>query len=156
MARRTCPRARGCSTGRAAELKASGIDVGGHTVNRVALVNVPVAQARAEVQGCRDDIARHLGAVPHHFAYPNCYYSTVVRGLVADTGFETAVTGPQRPTGAAFDAFTLRRKMLCENSTLGLGYSSALARCHFDDVFSTLKLRRREVYERAATPVSAR
>jgi peptidoglycan/xylan/chitin deacetylase (PgdA/CDA1 family) len=130
------------------ELQASGVDVAGHTVNHVALVNVPLGRAASEVRGCRDDIARNLGAPPRHFSYPNCYFSPAIRKVVADAGFATAVTGAQRAAGP-FDPYAIPRRSVCEDSTRGLvGYSSALARCHFDGVFAALRLRRSAGFER--------
>jgi peptidoglycan/xylan/chitin deacetylase (PgdA/CDA1 family) len=126
-----------------ADLKAAGIDVGGHTVHHVELVNVPLARARAEIQGCRRDIAERLGSPPRHFAYPNGYYTPQVREAVADTGFVSAVTGQDRARHRGADVFALKRRVLWEASTAGpWGFSSALAACYFDDTFAVLGLQR--------------
>jgi peptidoglycan/xylan/chitin deacetylase (PgdA/CDA1 family) len=120
-------------------MQAGGVDVGGHTVNHVALANVALSRARAEIEGCRDQIAARLGEPPRHFAYPNGYYTARVRGAVADAGFASAVTTEDLENRRRGDLFTLKRKTIWENSTLGATrYSAALAACNLDGVFGAL------------------
>jgi peptidoglycan/xylan/chitin deacetylase (PgdA/CDA1 family) len=130
-------------------LKAAGVDVGGHTVNHVALANVPAGRARAEIEGCRRDIAEHLGEAPRHFAYPNGYYTPRVRALVEESGFASAVTTEDVENRRTGELFTLKRKTIWENSTLGARhYSAALAACNLDGVFSAFGWHRGERGER--------
>lgn len=130
-------------------LRAAGVEVGGHTVNHVALHAVSLGRARAEIEGCRDDLVRHLGEAPRHFAYPNGYHTPRARALVAAAGFAAAVTTEDVENRRGGDPFTLRRKTLWENSTLGARrYSRALAACNLDGVFGALGLRRAERGER--------
>jgi peptidoglycan/xylan/chitin deacetylase (PgdA/CDA1 family) len=118
---------------------AGGIEVAGHTVNHAALSNLPLARARAEVRGCFEDIASHLGDPPRHFAYPNGYYTAAVRNAVSDAGFVSAVTTEDTENRRGGDLFTLKRKTVWENSTLGaVSYSPALAACNLDGVFGAL------------------
>ena len=125
------------------ELAAAGLDVGGHSVLHAALPNLPLADAIREVEGCRDDIAAHLGRPPRHFAYPNGFHSPAIRSAVRAAGFETGSTTDDRENVRGCDPYALRRKVLWEGSTLGpLGYSEALATCSFDGVFGALKLHR--------------
>ncbi len=125
------------------ELAAAGIEAGGHSVNHAVLPNLPIAEARREIEGCRDAIAARLGRAPRHFAYPNGYHSPTVRRAVRDAGFETGSTTEDRENLRGCDLFALRRKVLWESSTLGpLGYSEALATCSFEGVFSALRLTR--------------
>jgi peptidoglycan/xylan/chitin deacetylase (PgdA/CDA1 family) len=124
-------------------LDAAGIDIGGHSVNHAVLANLPLAEARREVAGCRDQIAERLGRPPRHFAYPNGYHTPRVRRLVAEEGFEAAVTTEDRENVRGGELHAVRRKVLWENSTLGpLGYSGALAACSFEGVFHALGLSR--------------
>jgi len=130
-------------------LQAAGVDVGGHTVHHVALANVPLARARAEIERCREEIAARLGAPPRHFAYPNGYYSARIRRAVADAGFTSAVTTEDLENRRRGDLFTLKRKTLWENSTLGATqYSAALAACNLDGVFGALGWQRPVTGER--------
>ena len=45
-----------------AELRAAGMDVGGHTVNHAVLSNLPLPAARHEIVGCHEMIAERLGS----------------------------------------------------------------------------------------------
>ncbi len=122
-------------------LEAAGVDVGGHSVNHAVLANVPIADARREIAGCREQLAERLGRPPRHFAYPNGYHTPAVRRAVAEAGFETAVTTEDRENVRGGELHAIRRKVLWENSTLGpLGYSPTLAACAFDGVFQALGL----------------
>jgi peptidoglycan/xylan/chitin deacetylase (PgdA/CDA1 family) len=120
-------------------LQAGGIEIGGHTVHHVALSNVALSRARAEIVGCRDEIASRLGEAPRHFAYPNGLHTKRVRDLVASAGFVSAVTTEDLENRRGGDPFTLRRKTMWENSSLGATrYSPAVAACNLDGVFGAL------------------
>ncbi|HET8541367.1 MAG TPA: polysaccharide deacetylase family protein [Anaeromyxobacter sp.] len=134
-------------------LDAAGVEVGGHSVRHAALPNLPLAEARREIAGCRDQLAERLGKRPRHFAYPNGYHTPAVRRAVAEAGFETGVTTEDRENLRGADPFALRRKVLWENSTRGpLGYSPALAACAFDGVFHALGVARAVDGERTDAP----
>ena len=131
------------------DLEAGGVEVGGHTVNHVALVNVSPERARAEIQGCQRDLAVHLGERPRHFAYPNGYHSPVIRRAVGEAGFASAVTTEDVENRRGGDLFALKRKTIWENSTLGAtSYSASLAACNLDGVFGALGLQRASTGER--------
>jgi peptidoglycan/xylan/chitin deacetylase (PgdA/CDA1 family) len=124
-------------------LQAAGVDVGGHTVGHAVLANLSLAAARREVEGCRDQIAAHLGAPPLHFAYPNGYHTPAVRDLVRTAGFQGAVTIEDEENRHEGDPFARKRKVLWENTTLGaVGWSSSVATCNLGGVFSALGLSR--------------
>lgn len=132
-----------------AELRAAGMDVGGHTVNHAVLSNLPLAAARREIVGCHEMIAERLGQPPLHFAYPNGYYTPAVRRAVAEAGFQTGLTTEDRENARGGDPYAMSRKVLWENSTLGpLSYSAALAICNLDSVFHALGLARHVSGER--------
>jgi peptidoglycan/xylan/chitin deacetylase (PgdA/CDA1 family) len=121
------------------ELEANGIEVGGHTVSHAVLPNLPLARAQAEIAGCFEQLVAGLGHAPRHFAYPNGYYTPSIRRLVAEAGFAAALTTEDAENRRGGDAFALKRKVLWENSTLGLaGYSPALAACNLEGVFQAL------------------
>jgi peptidoglycan/xylan/chitin deacetylase (PgdA/CDA1 family) len=121
-------------------LDAGGVDVGGHTVSHAVLSNLPLSRARREIAGCRDALLSRLGRAPRHFAYPNGYHTPAVRRLVAEHGFDAAVTTEDRENVRGGDPLALRRKMIWENTTLGPhGYSPALATCNLEGVFTALR-----------------
>jgi peptidoglycan/xylan/chitin deacetylase (PgdA/CDA1 family) len=124
-------------------LQAAGVDVGGHTVHHAALCNVSRDRMMAEIRGCREDIAAHLGAPPRHFAYPNGFYTASARRAVQDCGFASAVTTEDLENRRGGDLLTLKRKTMWENSSLGpVRYSAALAACQLDGVFGALRWQR--------------
>lgn len=124
-------------------LDSAGLDVGGHSVSHAVLTNLPLTEARREVEGCRDALAEHLGKRPRHFAYPNGYHGPAIRRLVADAGFEAGLTTEDEENVRGGDPYRLRRKVLWENTTRGpRGYSAALATCNLEGVFSALGLAR--------------
>jgi peptidoglycan/xylan/chitin deacetylase (PgdA/CDA1 family) len=132
-------------------LAASGVDIGGHTVRHAVLPNLAPCDARREIAGCRDAIARRLGRAPRLFAYPNGYHTPALRRAVAALGFEAAVTTEDRENVRGGDPLALRRKMVWENTTLGpRGYSPALATCNLEGVFGALGLARAVAGERLA------
>jgi peptidoglycan/xylan/chitin deacetylase (PgdA/CDA1 family) len=135
------------------ELAASGMEIGGHSVNHAVLTNLPLAEARREIAGCSSAIAERLGRAPLHFAYPNGYHSPAVRQAVKEAGFESAATTEDRENVHGGDPFLLRRKVLWEKTTHGpLGFSTALAACTFDGVFQALRLARAVPGERPDGP----
>jgi peptidoglycan/xylan/chitin deacetylase (PgdA/CDA1 family) len=76
-------------------LAAEGFDVGAHTRTHPILSRVAGEQLRVEVEGCRDQIERELGAPVRHFAYPNGRredYTRETVEAVARAGYVAAVT----------------------------------------------------------------
>ncbi len=141
------------SWGELRALQAEGVDVGGHTVDHVALANVTLSRARAEIRGCREEIASRLSEPPRHFAYPNGAYTPRVREAVARAGFTSAVTTEDVENRRGGDLFALKRKTIWENSTLGARcYSEALAACNLDGVFGALGWQRAAKGERPDRP----
>ncbi len=130
-------------------LKAGEVDVGGHTVHHAMLANIPRARVEAEVRGCRDDIASHLGDPPRHFAYPNGYYTPTAQRVLAACGFVSAVTTEDVENRCGGDLLSLKRKTVWENSTLGpIRYNSAVAAVYIDNVFGVLGLKKSHSGER--------
>ncbi|HEY6099739.1 MAG TPA: polysaccharide deacetylase family protein [Anaeromyxobacter sp.] len=137
-------------------LDGAGVDIGGHSVSHAVLSNLPLAEARREIAGCRDEIAERLGRPPRHFAYPNGYHTPAVRRAVAEAGFDATVTTEDGENARARGLHAIRRKVLWENSTLGMGgYSAALATCCFAGVFNALGLSRAVRGDRPDAPERA-
>lgn len=125
------------------DLDAAGIEIGGHSMNHAVLSNMPLAEARREISGCRDAIAERLGRRPRFFAYPNGYYTAHTRAAVREAGFEAAVTIEDEENRRGIDPYALKRKVLWENTTRGpLHYSPYVAECNVSGVFSALGLAR--------------
>ncbi len=77
------------------------------------------------------------------FAYCNGWYSDKVIDVLKRNGFRSAVTTEDMPNRIGGDPFTLKRKVLWENFSVGLtgDYSECLTVCQLDDCFSTLGMR---------------
>ena len=91
------------------QLASEGVTLGAHTRTHPALTRLPVADARAEIEGSRDDLMRQLGATPRVFAYPFGDHDDAVVRLVRDAGFDLAVTCSDGHNHASADALRLRR-----------------------------------------------
>ncbi|MCC6984146.1 MAG: polysaccharide deacetylase family protein [Bauldia sp.] len=83
------------------------VTIGAHTVAHHVLAKLPLARARAEIEGGARRLEAMLGVAPRHFAYPYGFEEAAGERefrLLADLGFATAVTtrpGVLMPTHAA-------------------------------------------------------
>jgi peptidoglycan/xylan/chitin deacetylase (PgdA/CDA1 family) len=66
------------------EVRALGIEVGGHTRTHPPLAGLPAEQLADEVVGGRDIIARQLGERPRSFAYPYGSVDSAAMAVVRD------------------------------------------------------------------------
>jgi peptidoglycan/xylan/chitin deacetylase (PgdA/CDA1 family) len=122
------------------EMHRAGVSAGAHTVGHCVLTTETLEVVEREVRGSKEWIERELGAPVRDFAYCNGWYSDVVVQVLARCGFRSAVTTEDYPNTIGGDPFALKRKVLHENFSLGLGgtYSAPLTACHLDDVFGVL------------------
>lgn len=89
---------RACGWEQLREMQDQGIEIGGHTVTHPSLGRVTAAQAREEINACKQMLEQQLGSRPRPFCYPNgtvSDFNAEVMQLVQDSGFFCAV--------AAFD-----------------------------------------------------
>ena len=77
----------------AEELGARGFELGGHGHTHRDLAGLAPDELREEIIGCREAFVRSHGGAPRLFCYPRGSESEAVRAVVADAGFEAAVTG---------------------------------------------------------------
>jgi peptidoglycan/xylan/chitin deacetylase (PgdA/CDA1 family) len=71
------------------------VTIGAHTIGHHFLAKLPLARARAEVEGGARALEVALGRKPRHFAYPYGFETAAGERefrLLADVGFATAVT----------------------------------------------------------------
>ena len=86
------------------------IEIGGHTRDHVDLRTHGGEEARAQVQGCADDLRRELGTTPAHFSFPYGRWSPESQRIVRATGWRTAVgAGEQVRIGPESDRFAIPR-----------------------------------------------
>ena len=94
-------------------LREQGMTIGGHTRSHPILRCLPAEQARAEIEGGRDELAAWLGEAPAVFAYPNGRpgrdYDDRDVDLVRRAGFRAAVSTAPAAAGARSDLLQLPR-----------------------------------------------
>jgi peptidoglycan/xylan/chitin deacetylase (PgdA/CDA1 family) len=119
-----------------------GFEFGAHTLGHVVLTHEPLEVVEREVRESKALIEREAGITVRDFAYCNGWYSDEVIGVLKRNGFRSAVTTEDMSNLIGGDPFTLKRKVLWENFSVGLaGYSRSLTVCQLDDCFGVLGLR---------------
>jgi peptidoglycan/xylan/chitin deacetylase (PgdA/CDA1 family) len=126
------------------EMDAHGVETGGHTAEHTVLTNSVLSDARREIAECKRMIEKNLGKPIRHFAYCNGYYSAGVAQALRAEGFASGVTTEDTSNLPGTDPFALKRKVLWENSSVGIfgTFSKALAACQMDDTFGVLAVQR--------------
>jgi peptidoglycan/xylan/chitin deacetylase (PgdA/CDA1 family) len=114
----------------ARELAAAGVSFGAHTDNHVVLTLEDEQTVEREVVRGKLALEEKLGSPIRHFAYPTGRYNAAIRKVVANAGFDVAVTTERRINRRGDDLLTLGRICLCEESTRGVAgrYSEGVAR----------------------------
>ena len=115
------PAARPLSWEQVRTLRASGIEIGAHTVSHTVLSVLPRAQQRQEIEASRDRISACAGVTPTLFAYPNGTAADFDAATVAalyGSGFVAAGTTIRGSNRTGADRFRLKR--------LGVGADSCL------------------------------
>jgi peptidoglycan/xylan/chitin deacetylase (PgdA/CDA1 family) len=124
-------------------MQRGGVTMGAHTMGHCVLTAEPESTVEWELRESRELIEREVDAPVRDFAYCNGWYSDLVIQVLARCGFRSGVTTEDSPNAIGGDPFSLKRKVLHENFSLGLigTYSSPLTACHLDDVFGVLGVR---------------
>lgn len=95
------------------ELRSDGlIDVGAHSRTHPALPRLDEATARSEIAGSREELRERLGSAPATFCYPAGLYGARERRIVAEEGYEGAVTVHAGVNGEGADRFALARTLV--------------------------------------------
>lgn len=99
-------------------LAREGVAFGAHTRTHPALTQLPLEEARAEIEQSRDDLARELGRSAPVFAYPFGDHDDRLARLVRDAGFELALTCLDGHNAWPFsDPWRLRRTNVTRRTT---------------------------------------
>jgi peptidoglycan/xylan/chitin deacetylase (PgdA/CDA1 family) len=86
------------------------IEFGGHTRDHIDLRRYGGEVARAQIDGCADDLRRELGIEPQHFSFPYERWSVETREAVIASGWRSAVgEGNRFRIVAGSDRFTMPR-----------------------------------------------
>lgn len=117
-----------------------GFEFGAHTQGHTVLTMEPPEVVEREIVESKRAIEREVGGRVQHFAYCNGWYSDEVIRMLKLHGFRSGVTTEDVPNRIGGDPFSLKRKVLWENFSIGMlgGYSAALTGCQLDDCFGML------------------
>jgi peptidoglycan/xylan/chitin deacetylase (PgdA/CDA1 family) len=112
------------------EMAGGGVTFGAHTEHHPVLTHESESTGAREIRRSKQTLEERLNRPARHFAYPNGCYDAAVKRLVAEAGFETAVTTARHVNRPGCDLMGLGRVSLCEESTRGVSgqYSAAVAR----------------------------
>ncbi|WP_342382010.1 polysaccharide deacetylase family protein [Myxococcus stipitatus] len=121
-----------------------GFEFGAHTLGHTVLTLEPQAVVEQEILESKRTIEAEVGIQVRDFAYCNGWYSDEIIRTLASHGFRSGVTTEDLPNRIGGDPFTLKRKVLWENFSLGMlgDYSSPLTGCQLDDCFGLLGVSR--------------
>jgi peptidoglycan/xylan/chitin deacetylase (PgdA/CDA1 family) len=117
-----------------------GFDFGAHTLGHTVLTLEPPEVVEREILESKRAIEREVPIQVKDFAYCNGWYSDEIIRVLKANGFRSGVTTEDLPNRIGGDPFTLKRKVLWENFSIGMlgDYSSALTGCQLDDCFGVL------------------
>jgi len=117
-----------------------GFDFGAHTLGHTVLTLEPREVVEREILESKRAIEREVPIEVKDFAYCNGWYSDEIISVLAANGFRSGVTTEDLPNRIGGDPFTLKRKVLWENFSIGMlgDYSSTLTGCQLDDCFGVL------------------
>jgi peptidoglycan/xylan/chitin deacetylase (PgdA/CDA1 family) len=101
------------------EMDRAGVTFGSHTQTGQILTTVPVDTARQEVLGSKAAIESALSKRCNVFAYPNGNWSPETRRLLAEAGFELAVTTEPGAWTATCDPLAVPRCNVYEGNLVG-------------------------------------
>jgi len=91
------------------EWLAAGHEIGAHTLTHPRLTEIPADRAKEEISASKKKLEDLFGIGIRHFCYPYGKWNRLVRDLVEEAGYETAVTLDFGVNSAAEDAFALKR-----------------------------------------------
>lgn len=101
------------TTAQVRALHAAGMEVGAHTVNHPILAEIPLPQARNEMEASRARLEQITGAPVRLFAYPNGSpgrdYHAEHAALARDLGFDAAVSAAWGAARAGDDLYQIPR-----------------------------------------------
>lgn len=103
----------------------AGFEIGGHTLSHPFLGAVDEQTGRAEIEGCRRELAARYGAPPRIFCYPFGDDSGAAGAWVKAAGFEAALTSHTGVLRRGNDLFHLPR--LSSLETAGAPFADLLS-----------------------------
>jgi peptidoglycan/xylan/chitin deacetylase (PgdA/CDA1 family) len=102
-----------------AEMDRAGVSFGSHTQTHQILTTVSAEKARQEIRQSKTEIERALGRRCNAFAYPNGNWSSETQRILAEAGFEFALTTQPGAWTATGDHLTIPRSSVYEDNVVG-------------------------------------
>lgn len=91
------------------ELARNGVTIGSQTAGHLRMVRSSKARNRGDIERANRRFEKELGITPALFAYPYGEYSTEVRDLISDMGFEAAFGQHSGAISSGSDFYELSR-----------------------------------------------
>jgi len=91
------------------EWLAAGHAIGAHTLTHPRLTEIPADRAKEEISASKKKLEDLFGIPISHFCYPYGKWDQLVRNLVEEAGYVTAVTLNFGVNGTVCDPFALKR-----------------------------------------------
>jgi peptidoglycan/xylan/chitin deacetylase (PgdA/CDA1 family) len=92
-----------------AEVRAAGVEIGGHTHSHPQLDTLRTSRVTAEVVRCKSLLEQRLSIAVGSFAYPHGYFGRRVRRLVVKAGYSSACGVKNAFSSPSDDPFSLAR-----------------------------------------------
>jgi peptidoglycan/xylan/chitin deacetylase (PgdA/CDA1 family) len=88
---------------------AGGQSIGSHTMSHPRLTQLPLADAREEIEASKKALEDKFGVAIEHFCYPYGDWNEAVRDLTIEAGYKTACTTDAGINNGTGSAFSLKR-----------------------------------------------
>jgi peptidoglycan/xylan/chitin deacetylase (PgdA/CDA1 family)/glycosyltransferase involved in cell wall biosynthesis len=103
------PEARLMSNAQIKEMAAYGIEFGAHSLNHKKLTEIPLSEAKREIERSKSAIEKRLGSPIISFAYPYGKLNEELKGIVKRAGFHFGIASDSGPRRFWKDLFEVRR-----------------------------------------------
>jgi len=113
------------------EMASSSIEIGSHGLTHMILTQMPLQEAKTELQESKRCIEEHVEVRVGGFSYPNGNHSPELETLVRNSGYRYACTTRPGPVDPGDSPYALKRIRVHDDVT----FSTALFACHIAGVF---------------------
>jgi len=95
--------------GQVREMRKAGITLGSHTLTHPRLPELPLDEARGEIEGAKQLMEDELGETVEYFAYPYGRYNQEIQRMVEEAGYSLACSTRSGFNNVDADKYALRR-----------------------------------------------
>jgi len=94
-------------------------EIGGHSHTHASLPNIPFSEAKIEIEKSKKLLEENLDIKLKYFAYPYGEYSSEVKEIVANNGYEAGFKQVMGAVSYQSDRYAINRIPVGENTNLG-------------------------------------